>query len=473
MSSRGLFIFRQDLRLSDNTALLNACAQCKELIPVFIFDEPILVQFTRPDARVGFLIETVFALKKELQAMGSDLLIFHWVSTELIPLLTKELQIDAVFRNKSYGVGSRVRDGDLKNILSEQWVTVETFQDYLLVEPDQVETRKVFTPFYYLWQRVAKRLPDLSMLVFPVFPEVRFQWFEHNILSHNIDEIYTRLGAQTQSFRSREHCDALLYKIPVADYDDRRNFPSDTSGTSMLSPYLRFGLVSPRQVLARVIDQTTPGTIWDSDGVTMDKKIFKNSFVSELAWREFRRHIDGCFPEARIVAFQEKRRNIRWENNHEWFAAWKEARTGYPIVDAGMRQLSTMWRMHGRVRMIVASFLSKDLLIDWTRWEHHFAQLLIDYDAAVNMGNRQRSASVGADPKPLRIFNPILQSQKFDPNAIYIKHWLPELAHIPAVQLHDPLTYELPRHKPIVNHYETSKIARELYKGVRQEGLFG
>ncbi len=174
-----------------------------------------------------------------------------------------------------------------------------------------------------------------------------------------------RLGAQTQSFRSREHCDAALNQIPVADYDDRRNFPSDTSGTSMLSPYLRFGLVSPRQVLAHVIDQATPGTMWDNNGVTMDKKIFKNSFVSELAWREFRRHIDRWFPETRSVVFQEKRRNIRWENNQEWFAAWKEARTGYPIVDAGMRQLREMGRMHGRVRMIVASFLCKDLLIDW------------------------------------------------------------------------------------------------------------
>lgn len=157
-----------------------------------------------------------------------------------------------------------------------------------------------------------------------------------------------------------------MSQIPIRDYNDRRNFPADTSGTSSLSPYLRFGLISPRQVLARVIDQSTPGTLWDSDGVTMDKKIFKNSFVSELAWREFWRHIDRWFPEARSVAFQEKRRAIQRRNNEERFAAWKEARTGYPIVDAGMRQLATMGRMHGRVRMIVASFLCKDLLIDRT-----------------------------------------------------------------------------------------------------------
>ncbi len=191
-------------------------------------------------------------------------------------------------------------------------------------------------------------MPDLSTLVFPVLPEVdacdaSLQEVEICDASLQSTAIaYERLGAARCDFRSREHCDIVLGNIPVADYDDRRNFPSDTSGTSMLSPYLRFGLVSPRQVLARVIDQSTPGTIWDSDGVTMDKKIFKNSFVSELAWREFRRHIDRWFPETRSVAFQEKRRNIRWENNQEWFAAWKEARTGYPIVDAGMRQLSTM-----------------------------------------------------------------------------------------------------------------------------------
>jgi deoxyribodipyrimidine photo-lyase len=148
------------------------------------------------------------------------------------------------------------------------------------------------------------------------------------------DVCYERLGAAKQTVRSRKHCDALLSKIPLSDYDATRNFPADTSGTSMLSPYTRFGLVSPRQIMARVIDGATPGTQWNAEGVTMDKKVFKNSFVSELAWREFRRHIDRYFPEVRTVAFQEKRRNIRWENREDRFGAWKECRTGYPIVDA-------------------------------------------------------------------------------------------------------------------------------------------
>lgn len=467
MFQRGLFVFRQDLRITDNTGLIAAMEQCDEVIPVFVFDEPILARFQKPDARVGFLIETLRDLQAQLRSRGSNLWIFHGVSTQILPQIAETIKCNAIFRNKSYGIGSTARDQEIAHWCARNDISVQTYVDYLLVEPSQVETRKVFTPFYHLWQTVTKRLPAGEPIVLKPTWNILFETFWSSLLNINVDAVYERLEAKKQSFWSRAHCEQRMHIIPITHYDDQRNFPEIERGTSMLSPYLRFGLVSPRQVLARVIDGSTPGTIWDGDSVTMDKKVFKNSFVSELAWREFRWHIDWWFPETRSVAFQEKRRHIRWENREDRFLAWKEWCTGYPIVDAGMRQLRAMGRMHGRVRMIVASFLCKDLLIDWVWWERYFADLLMDYDAAVNMGNRQRSASVGADPKPLRIFNPILQSQKFDPDATYIKRWLPELSHVPAVQLHDPITFDLPRHTPIVNHYVTSKMAKELYKGVR------
>lgn len=473
MYERGLFIFRQDLRIRDNTALHEAVASCKTLLPVFIFDKPILDQFHQPDARVGFLLETVLWLQQQLRTRWSDLLIFHGVSTKLIPLLIQEYQIQAVFRNRSYGVWSQTRDLHLREVLHDRSISVHTYADYLLVEPHQVETRKVFTPFYHLRQWVAKTLPHETDLSFPRVVAYSWDAFRDVLLSDGSSETYRRIWATKPEVWSSLHAATLLGQLPIIWYDDTRNFPAQTTGTSMLSPYLRFGVVSPRQILNRIIDHMTSGTCRTPDTVMMDKKVFKNSFVSELAWREFWWHIAWYFPETKSVAFQEKRRHIQRQNREDWFVAWQEWRTGYPIVDAGMRQLKTIGRMHGRVRMIVASFLCKDLLIDWVRWEQHFANFLFDYDPAVNMGNRQWSASVGADPKPLRIFNPLLQSQKFDPDATYIKTRLPELAHVPAVQLHDPLTYTLPYVRPIVNHYETSKIAKEMYKGVKQEGLFG
>jgi deoxyribodipyrimidine photo-lyase len=212
---------------------------------------------------------------------------------------------------------------------------------------------------------------------------------------------------------------------------------------------MRFGLVSIRQIYQHYVTQKNAGA---------------DIIISELAWREFRHHVMHYFPNTQWQSFQEKRRKIQRENNHAWFTARCEGKTGYPIIDAAMRQLKAENRMHNRARMIVASFLTKDLLIDRTRGEKHFANYLIDYDHAVNIGNRQRSASVGADPKPLRIFSPILQAQRFDPDAAYIKKYIPELADVEAYRLHDPLTYTLPYIVPIVDHRLMQQKAKDVYR---------
>lgn len=464
--NRWLFIFRQDLRIDDNSALFMAFSHCKEVLPVFIFDEEVLSRFSRPDRRIGFLVEVLADLQEQLRAGWSDLLVLHGKSTELIPELLRAYRCDGCFWNRSYGVGAEHRDVMVRERCAANGVACHTSQDYLLVEPQQVPARKVFTPFYHLWQQEKKQLMRALSAPFCPLPNL-----EHNEVFVNVlldlsrkEQMLVRLQGAEQNYWSSADGRRKLMLLPLENYTDERNRP-DKAGTSQLSPYLRFGVVSVREILDRVVTTTTPWTHRQDETVAMDKKVFANSFVSELAWREFWWHIHHYFPESRKTAFQEKRRTIARQHNETWLTARKEWRTGYPIVDAGMRQLQTMNWMHGRVRMIVASFLCKDLLIDRQEGERHFANLLLDYDEAVNMGNRQRSASVGADPKPLRIFNPILQSQKFDPDAIYIKTRLQELAHHTPEQLHDPLLHKLDRHAPIVNHYAMSKQARALYKG--------
>lgn len=225
-------------------------------------------------------------------------------------------------------------------------------------------------------------------------------------------------------------------------YEQTRNIPG-IDGTSKLSPYIRFGLISIRELYRKVQNNL--------------------SYCNELARREFWQHITYYNPQVWFQEFQEQRRGIKWQNNELLFQKRCDGATGYPIVDAAMRQLKQENRMHGRARMIVASFLTKDLLIDWRWWEKHFANYLLDYDANVNIGNWQRSASVWADPKPLRIFNPILQSQRFDPEARYILKYIPELAGQELVAIHDPLKYKLYYNEPIVDHYINSKLAKEIY----------
>jgi deoxyribodipyrimidine photo-lyase len=229
-----------------------------------------------------------------------------------------------------------------------------------------------------------------------------------------------------------------------ASYDDTRN-DLDKDGTSRLSPYLRHGVFSIRQIYNKA-------------------KWVSESYVSELAWREFWWQILYNFPNTKNQEFLEKYRFIEWDNNRDAFQAWCEGRTGYPVVDAAMHQLNETNWMHGRARMIVASFLTKDMHIDWRLWEQYFKEKLLDYDEAVNLWNWQWWASVWADPKPLRIFNPILQSEKFDKQAKYILHYLPELAKFSPKEIHNPLENKLDYARTIVDHRIETKRAREIYK---------
>lgn len=406
------------------------------MIPVFIFDEYILENLPDRNLRLGFIIEALKKLKTDLRKLGSDLLVLKGRPSDLIPKIAHRNRVDAVYVNKAYSAYGRRRDGELKGILERDNIEFREFEDTLLVEPERLPQRKVFTPFYRLWSKIEKRRQLLEIRRINS-PRIEKQPFDKTIKG---------LSISTSSKWPINFPGVRLNKFDFSSYTNTRNYPY-IDGTSRLSPYIRFGIVSIREVYRRV-----------------ESKISKaETYISELAWREFWYHIMHYFPETVDLEFQEKRRNIKWINNDAWYEAWKESRTGYPIVDAGMRQLKEEGWIHNRIRMIVASFLTKDLLVDWRLGDRHFFDYLIDYDEAVDIGNWQWAASVGADPKPLRIFNPILQSERYDPDCLYIKTHIPELRNVEPKRIHDPLKYDLPYHKPIVNHYEMSRLAKEKY----------
>jgi len=436
---RALIWFRRDLRIADNTALTQALQESTEILPVFIFDTNILSALPHNDPRVRFLADAVGGLARAVKNAGAPLLILEGNPVELMPGLLRKYRIEALYHARAHSVYGIWRDDAVARICSEQGVDVQSVDDSLLVPPTAMGPRKVFTPFYRAWQQIDKSAPV------PAPKRIPGIGVAGRTGMHLIDHYAKWTGLLWQADEWKQ----LLRTFDLCRYEEMRNQPG-VEGTSRISPYLRFGLLSIRQLYHHVINKESPSCHADA-------------FISELAWRDFWYHIMHHFPETRTLEFQVKRRGLAWRYDAAQLAAWQEGKTGYPIVDAGMRQLRQEGWMHGRVRMIVASFLTKDLLIDWRAGEKHFAELLLDYDENVNIGNWQWAASVGADPKPLRIFSPILQSQRFDPDASYIKKYVPELNHETSDRIHDPLKYRLTYCEPIVDHREMQRRARMLY----------
>lgn len=454
---RSLFIFRQDLRLHDNHWLWQTVQDSQEVFPVFIFDTNILFNFPEQDPRLWFISEALRQLNKDLKKVGSYLTVCYGDSVEIIQSIATSLNVDTIARNRSYGDNSLVRDKAIQRRAEIEWIQTRSYSDYLLVEPEEVIPMKVFTPFKNHWLKVLATKDHIKSYA---INKITTPTWSQKVSSFQLYRWDDLIPAEI-SKKSLWHDTALrpldfwfqrMMTFDFTRYDDTRNIPS-IDGSSKLSPYTRFGLISIRELYRELLSKNDP--------------THTATYISELAWREYRQHTAHHFPESRIMEFQEKRRKIARDNNKKFFKARCEGRTGYPMVDAGMRQLVTEKRMHNRVRMVVASFLTKDLLIDRRRGEQFFAQHLLDYDANVNIGNRQRSASVWADPKPIRIFSPMLQSQRFDPECKYIKKYIPELENIHPDKIHDPLKYDLSAYgyvRPIIDHYEWSKKAKAMYK---------
>lgn len=434
MYKKSIFWFRQDLRTYDNTGLFEAVHGSKEILPIFILDEDILWKFWGlEDQKFWFIRESLEYLSSEIKKLwGEKVIVLKGKPEDIIPSLVSMYDIECVYTNKSYGQRGKERDTIVAEKIKYLWCNFESHKDFLLVEPQEVEVRKVFTPFYKLWQKVDFETTQREIKEF------------HQLKTKEKTEAKDFIKYEKHPCFTIDFWKKRLKNNIKESYDDARN-NLDLDGTSMLSVYLRFGIFSVRQIY----------------NIAKEKN---EHYVSELAWREFWHHIYHHFPNTKNQEFLEKRRGIWWSESEKNFEAWKLWETGYPVVDAAMKQLNQTNFMHGRARMICASFLTKDLHIDWRKWEKYFAEKLLDYDEAVNIGNWQWSASVGADPKPLRIFNPMLQSEKFSKNAKYIKKYLPEVELEKIEHIHNPLKFPLTYKEPIVDHSEEQKKTKEYYK---------
>ncbi len=434
---RVIFWFKRDLRLKDNRGLLSANVEAKEIIPVFIFDKKLLARLEGPRNRIGFLVSALKELDGKLREKSSRLFCFYGEPEKIFDQLIFEVKPDDIFTNRSYsGTGEKTQK-KVEVLCRRRGLKLKDFHDSLLVPPEKIKARKVYTPFFRLWQEALSTedilpKPEPNRLNTPKLP------------LPSLEKTVKLLSYEPHCYWKPDYALKRLQEYDFRRYDLSRNH-LDVDCTSRLSVALRFGLVSIREVLNRALE------ILD----------YNSQFIKELGWREFWYHIRYHFPWTENLEFQEKRRGLNWLNRDEDIRAVEEARTGYPVIDAAIRQLQQEGWMHNRARLIVASFLTKDLLIDWRIGEKLFRKYLLDYDEVVNTGNWQWSASVGADPRPLRIFNPQLQAQKYDPRCHYIKKYIPELKKISCHLIH---SLEIPGyHKPIVDHKVATIRLRKVY----------
>lgn len=465
-----LFWHRRDLRLGDNVGLFEARQRTPKVVGVFCLDPHILERDDVAPARVAYLVGCLQALQKGYAEAGSQLVILKNSPEKAISTLAKAVGARAVFWNLDGEPYAQERDRAVKAALAEAGIQVETFWDQLLHGPDEIRSGAgtpytVYTPFWKNWSQRPKATPYATLqsaenftpkeqaaavgagaIALPSARELGFVW---------ANPLFLEPGELAAQQRLETFCNEA-----IATYQHDRNFPSQP-GTSQLSAALKFGAIGIRTVWAKtleVMEQARSDETHDSIRV----------WQQELAWREFYQHVMYLFPELAEGPYRQPFKNFPWLNCEDHFQAWCAGQTGYPIVDAAMRQLNETGWMHNRCRMIVASFLTKDLIVDWRWGEKYFMQTLIDGDLAANNGGWQWSASSGMDPKPLRIFNPASQAQKFDPEADYIRTWVPELRSLETADLVTGQILPLDRKRchypqPIVDHHQRQKQFKAIY----------
>ena len=393
-----IFWFRRDLRLFDNTALHYALENSREVQPIFIFDSEIIDELENDDPRVNFLYDELFKINTQLNKLNSSLKIYKGKPLKIISELISSTKISSLYINKDYEPYAIKRDNEIANLLKEKQISFHTFKDQVIFEENEVVKNDglpytVFTPFKNKW----------------------LQNFNDNKLVINTNSDNSNFKNSNHLFPSKEEIGLIKSSITVpnfdvemvSDYDKTRNFPG-LDATSKIGPHLRFGTLSIRQIVEKVIP-------------------LNDIYLSELIWREFFMQILWHFPKVVHQNFRSKYDGIKWRNDEDDFQKWCKGETGYPFVDAGMRELNKTGFMHNRVRMITASFLCKHLLIDWRWGEKYFALKLNDYEMASNVGNWQWASGSGVDAAPyFRIFNPHTQIQKFDKKREYIGKWINE-----------------------------------------------
>ncbi len=421
-----LWWIRRDLRLADNHALSSALQGADQVIPVFVLDPVLLALPDVGEKRLAFLFEGLRTLDADLRARGSYLVVRHGDPVTVMTDLVRETGAAGVYAERDVSPYATRRD-----IAVGQRVPLHLGNGLTVHPPEAVRKADgdpyvVYTPYSRAWKMLP--LPSRGELL-PAPAEIPTP---RHLTTERVPETpQLKLPFLPGESAAQRRLTAFV-EAGMRVYDQLRD-RVDLDATSSLSPYLRFGMISARRVAVAALDAL--------DGAEGAARQGAATWLNELIWREFYTSILMHFPEVRRRSFREVYRHLPWDNDREAFHAWQEGRTGYPIVDAAMRQLLAMGWMHNRARMIVASFLTKDLLIDWRWGERHFMQHLIDGDPAANNGGWQWTAGTGTDAAPyFRVFNPILQSKRYDPEGAYIRRWVPELADVPDEVIHHPWT---------------------------------
>jgi deoxyribodipyrimidine photo-lyase len=476
----GVHWFRRDLRIAGNSALkLNLLRNDGRVLGLFFFDSTFLSRSDFSYNRFGFFLATLKELQNEMKTLGGELLVLDSIPQKGFPEIFKKLKIkrgkspDVITFNRDYEPFARNRDQRISEITQRDFgIEVVTSCDHLIFEPDDIKKPsggqyQVFSPFYRNWlsralkkngqDRINSQAAGIKYLEArrknkTVDPTFKIQWSDlfDDKLDYFIAQNSKKLTITLPRAGSLAAYETLLeFKRRIGKYTEKRDIPSE-NGTSHLSIFLKNGSLTTAQIFL---------------AVGMNSKTLP--FLRQLVWREFYYHILFHFPYVEHGPFKKQYSEIKWRNRKDWFEAWKNGLTGFPIVDAGMRQLKTTGWMHNRVRMIVASFLTKDLLIDYRWGEKWFMELLLDGDLAPNNGGWQWAASTGSDPQPcFRIFNPELQSLKFDPDGEYIKKYIPELRGLNSKDIHSPGSAVRPKSypAPLVIHSEQKIEAIKLFK---------
>ena len=445
MYKKTLFIFRRDLRIEDNIGLIESLQNSKEVIPCFIYDENIIKKLKDSKFRWSFLNHSLVDLDNQLKKKGASLQILEGKPEKIIDKIIKKHNINAVFLNTDFTNYAQRRDEKIFQVCKKNNISFHSTLDFLLHNPNEIKTNdgSPYTIYSFFYKKARQ---------FPIKKIVK------NIQKNYSKEIISGDEIKKSEIKNKEIVGGRNEALKILkcldkfrDYDKVRDFPG-LNQTTMLSAHNKFGTISVREVHKEI------------------KEILgsEHTIMGEMYWREFFSHILFHFPYAQKTTFRQKFQKIPWSKSKESFKKWSEGKTGFPIVDAGMRQLNQTGFMHNRVRMVVASFLTKDLHMDWSLGEKYFEEKLIDHDPAVNSGNWQWAASTGCDSVPyFRIFNPWRQQERFDLNCDYIKKWIPELEKAEPKIIHKlwekfPANLEYP--KPMLTHKIEAEKTKMIFK---------
>lgn len=469
---RALFWFRRDLRLNDNVGLYHALKECDHVAPIFIFDKTILQDLASEDRRVEFILKCLSSLKSQLNLIGSDILVKYAVADNEIVNLAKTFKVSAVYVNEDYEPQARVRDANIQNMLAEQQIEFKSYKDTVIFGKDDLLNGDLpyitFTQYKSAWK---KKLKKESYTTYSIENyKNKFAQFKSKDLitlkelgfkKSNLDEMKLVAGNEGALILFNKFKEKFLphYKI-------LKDIPF-AGGASYLSVHNRFGTISIRFLLGQIISLMK---IYEDK-----RKESCETWLNELIWREFYMQLLYHYPHLVSEPFRQEFNNFPWENNPLYYIAWCKGKTGFPLIDAAMIQLNKTGYMHGRLRMLVSSFLTKHLLTDYRLGEQYFASNLLDYDLSANNGGWQWAASSGCEAQSyIKIFNPIKQSEKFDGEARFIKKYLPIFKNVPAKYLHEPWVYEKELKelgielgkdypKPIIDHNVRRKIALDTF----------